>query len=155
PAAAGHALRSAQRRTDNPPFSSATPRSSTAPALLSHELLFQIHEAQCPHLGRLLVVSRRGVTTFVVLEERHVVALPLHARRHLARVYRGHAIIAGSGDEQHWWIFPVGTDVLVGRVLEDPGTVGRASRVTVLGLPGCPRADLRVSNHVDQRHLAN
>src|SRR5262249_3990087 len=53
------------------------------------------------------------------------------------------------------WIFLPGADVLVRRVLENPGTVGGARRITVLRFPGSSGADLRIADHVDERHLAD
>src|SRR5262249_30654451 len=71
----------------------------------------------------------RRMTAIDVLIEKHLVTLRQHARCHLTRVHGRDAITARDGEEQHRLIFPLGTDILVWRVPEDPGVACERSSV--------------------------
>src|SRR5207302_9829326 len=126
-----------------------------ADGLAGPELQREIHAAERARVGGLLVVGRPRVAAVGVLVEEHLVPLLQHARGHLARVYGGDAIVAGGRDEEHGRVAPVRLDVLIGRVLHDPGAVGGPLGVAVFGGPGRTGSDVRIADHVDQRHLAD
>ncbi len=89
-----------------------------------------------------------------VLVVQHVVALRYHARRHLARVPRVHAVVARGRGEEDRRVVRLLVHVLVRAVLRDPGPLRGQVGVAVLGHPRRAGQQLVVALHVQQRHLA-
>ena len=108
------------------------------------------------HVRRLLVVGRAAVAAFgVFVEPRVRVAHFVHPRRHLARLHRADAVVAGRGIEEDRRIVLALRDILVRRERLDERPV----------LAACPDRRIRrsttrrptdgVALHVEQRHFAD
>ena len=78
---------------------------------------------------------------------------PAEPRRRLAGMARVDPVVLGRGVDEHLRIGLAGRELLIGRVLLDPGALFRHVGVSVFADPAGAGQKLVEAQHVEQRHL--